>query len=135
VISALKTTLFSGGIVKAASLTPDIAPGGIISIFGAGLEASSVTVNGESASILAALPFQIPFDIPSGTSGVAVTISSVAPEIFTIGSNQAAITNQNNTLNTKANPALRGSTIVPVPSPLPPAHLLPLYLITRRGER
>lgn len=84
-------------------------------------------MNGESASILAALPFQInaqiPFDIPSGTSAVAVassngsataeiTISSVAPEIFTIGSNQAAITNQDNTLNTTSNPALRGSTIV-----------------------
>jgi uncharacterized protein (TIGR03437 family) len=127
VISPLKTTLFSGGIVNAASLTPDIAPGGIVSVFGAGLGASSVTVNGESAGILAALPFQInaqmPFDIPSGTATVAVTssaggataevtVSSVAPEIFTIAPNQAAITNQDNSLNTTSNPASRGSSIV-----------------------
>jgi uncharacterized protein (TIGR03437 family) len=126
-ISALKATLFTGGIVNAASLTSDIAPGGIVSIFGAGLAGSSVTVNGESAGILAALPFQvnaqIPFDIPSGTATFSVTsgagnataqaaISAVAPEIFTISSSQAAITNQDNTLNTASNPASRGSTIV-----------------------
>ena len=127
VISPLKTAFFSGGIVNAASLTADIAPGGIVSIFGAGLGASSVTVNGESAGILAALPFQInaqiPFDTPSGTATVAVAssagsataevaISSVAPEIFTIASNQAAITNQDSSLNTTSNPASRGSSIV-----------------------
>jgi uncharacterized protein (TIGR03437 family) len=126
-ISALKTTLFTGGIVNAASLTTDLAPGGIASIFGAGLAGSSVTVNGESASVLAALPFQInaqiPFDIPSGTATFAATsasgsataqvaISPVAPEIFAISSTQAAITNQDNTLNTSSNPASRGSTIV-----------------------
>ncbi len=126
-ISPLQTTLFSGGIVNAASLTTDIAPGGVASIFGAGLAGASVTVNGESASILAALPFQInvqiPFDIPSGTATVAVTsvagsataqvtISSGAPEIFLISSNQAAITNQDNTLNGASNPASRGSIIV-----------------------
>jgi uncharacterized protein (TIGR03437 family) len=126
-ISSLSTALFSGGIVNAASLTPDIAPGGIASIFGAGLASSSVTVNGEPATILAALPFQInvqiPFDIPSGTATFAVTsptgsttaqatVSSVAPEIFTLSASQAAITNQDNTLNTASNPAARGSLIV-----------------------
>ncbi len=126
-ISPLKMTLFSNGILNAASLTVDIAPGGIVSIFGAGLASSSVTVNGEPASILAALPFQInaqiPLDIPSGTAMVAVdspagnstaqiAVSSVAPEIFTISPSQAAITNQDNTLNTMSNPAFRGSTIV-----------------------
>ena len=126
-ISALQTTLFAGGIVNAATLTSDIAPGGIVSIFGAGLAGSSVTVNGESAKVLAALPFQInaqvPVDIPSGTATFAVSsaagsatvqaaISTVAPEIFTIAANQAAITNQDNTLNTAANPAARGTSIV-----------------------
>ncbi len=126
-ISTLETTLFAGGIVNAASLTSDIAPGGIVSIFGAGLTGSSVMVNGESANILAALPFQInaqvPVDIPPGTATFAVAsatgsataqaaISAVAPEIFTIGQNQAAITNQDNTLNTRANPAVRGTFIV-----------------------
>lgn len=126
-ISALQATLFSSGIVNAASLTSDMAPGGIASIFGAGLAGSSVTVNGEPAKVLAALPFQInaqvPADIPSGTATFAVSsaagsatelaaISTVAPEIFTLGANQAAITNQDNTLNTAANPAVRGSFIV-----------------------
>lgn len=126
-ISPLLTTLFTGGIVNAASLTADIAPGGIVSIFGAGLANSSVTVNGESASVLAALPFQInaqiPLDIPSGTATVSVAsgngsasaqivIAPVAPEIFTLSSTQAAITNQDNTLNTASNPASRGAFIV-----------------------
>jgi uncharacterized protein (TIGR03437 family) len=126
-ISALQTTLFTGGIVNAASLTSDIAPGGIASIFGAGLGGSTVTVNGESAAILAALSFQInaqiPFDIPSGTATFAVSsahgdqaaqapISPVAPEIFIVSAGQAAITNQDNTLNTSSNPASRGSAIV-----------------------
>ena len=126
-ISPLQTTLFTSGIVNAASLTPDIAPGGIVSIFGAGLAGSSVTVNGESAPVLAALPFQInaqiPPDIPSGTATLALTsgagsataqiaISSVAPEIFMLSSAQAAITNQDNSLNTASNPASRGAVIV-----------------------
>jgi len=86
-----------------------------------------VSVNGEAAKILAALPFQInaqiPFDIPAGMATMAVTsgsgsatsqiaISAVAPEIFAISSTQAAITNQDNTLNTPSNPAFRGATIV-----------------------
>ena len=74
-ISPLTTMLFNGGIVNAASLTADLAPGGIISIFGAGLALSSVTINGEAAKILAALPFQInaqiPFDIAAGAATVA----------------------------------------------------------------
>jgi uncharacterized protein (TIGR03437 family) len=126
-ISPLKTTVFTGGIVNAASLTPDIAPGGIVSIFGAGLAGSSVTVNGEPAAILAALAFQInaqiPADIPVGTAAVAVAsgngsaaasaaISAVAPEIFTLSSIQAAVVNQDNTLNTPSNPASRGAFIV-----------------------
>jgi len=133
-ISPLQTTLFTSGIVNAASLTPDIAPGGIVSIFGAGLAGSSVTVNGEPAALLAALPFQInaqiPADIPTGTASIAVAstngsasasaaISAVAPEIFSLSttlsaplSQQAAIVNQDNTLNTPSNPASRGAYLV-----------------------
>jgi uncharacterized protein (TIGR03437 family) len=126
-ISPLVTSLFTNGIVNAATLTPDLAPGGIASIFGVGLGASSVKMNGEAVNILAALPFQInaqiPFDIPPGAITVAVTsasgnaieaatLTAVAPEIFTISASQAAITNQDNTLNTASNPAARGSSIV-----------------------
>jgi uncharacterized protein (TIGR03437 family) len=127
VISPLQTNIFMNGVVNAASLTAGLAPGGIASIFGAGLASSAVTVNGETASVLAALPFQvnaqIPFDIPAGMATVTVTssagsasaqvaISAVAPAIFSISATQAAITNQDNTLNTSSNPAMRGSTIV-----------------------
>jgi uncharacterized protein (TIGR03437 family) len=126
-ISPLMETLFSSGIVNAASLTSDIAPGGIVSMFGAGLAGSSVTVNGEAAAVLAALPFQvnaqIPADIPVGTATVTiasgngsasapVAISAVAPEIFTLSPNQAAIVNQDNSLNTGSNPAARGAFLV-----------------------
>ena len=126
-ISPLQATLFTSGIVNAASLTPDIAPGGIVSIFGAGLSGSTVTVNGEPAAVLAALPFQInaqiPADIPTGTAAITVAsaignasasaaISAVAPEIFSLSSTQAAIVNQDNTLNTPSNPASRGSYLV-----------------------
>ncbi|HTB12143.1 MAG TPA: Ig-like domain-containing protein [Bryobacteraceae bacterium] len=126
-ISPLQTTVFSGGIVNAASLTSDLAPGGIASIFGAGLGNAAVTVNGEAAIVLAALGFQvnlqIPADIPTGTATFIITsasgsataqaaISSEAPEIFTISSSQAALTNQDNSLNTGSDPAFRGSSIV-----------------------
>jgi uncharacterized protein (TIGR03437 family) len=126
-ISPLMETLFSSGIVNAASLTSDIAPGGIVSIFGAGLAGSSVMVNGEAAAVLAALPFQvnaqIPADIPVGTATVTVAsgngsasapvaISAVAPEIFTLSPTQAAIVNQDNSLNTSSNPAARGAVLV-----------------------
>jgi uncharacterized protein (TIGR03437 family) len=126
-ISLLQTVVFGGGIVNAASLTSDLAPGGIASIFGAGLGNATVTVNGESAIILAALGFQlnlqVPADIPTGTANFVISsadgsasvqaaISPVAPEIFTISSSQAAITNQDNSLNAASNPASRGSSIV-----------------------
>jgi uncharacterized protein (TIGR03437 family) len=126
-ISPLTTVLFAGGVVNAASLTPDLAPGGIVSIFGAGLAGSSVTTNGEPAAILAALPFQInaqiPSDIVPGTATLAVTsgagsaaaqvsIGPAAPEIFTLSPGQAAITNQDNTINIASNPASRGAFIV-----------------------
>jgi len=39
-------------------------------------------------------------------------VRAVAPEIFLISPAQAAITNQDNTLNTPTNPAFRGSAIV-----------------------
>ena len=84
-------------------------------------------MNGEPAAILAALPFQInaqiPADIPTGIAAIAVAsangnasasaaISDVAPEIFSLTGTQAAIVNQDNTLNTPSNPASRGAYIV-----------------------
>ena len=109
----------------------DCTRGGLISIYGTGLAtsgaATSVQVNGESATVVASYPFQvnaeIPFDItPSqatlsvnsgnGAAQQTVTVSAVAPAIFSLASGQAAITNQDNSLNTASNPALRGRAVV-----------------------
>ena len=89
--------------------------------------ATTIQINAETATVVAALPFlvnaQIPFDIAPGaaTLGVTsgngsvqqpVTIANVAPAIFSVAQGQAAITNQDNSLNTASNPALRGNAIV-----------------------
>jgi uncharacterized protein (TIGR03437 family) len=117
----------SSGVLNGASYTNQIAPGSFISIFGTGLSGATVQVNGEPLPIVAATPFQIngqvPFDLASGPVNVtvtgalgtiqqAVTISPTAPAIFSISPSQAAITNQDNTLNMPTNPALRGGWLV-----------------------
>ncbi|PWU09764.1 MAG: hypothetical protein C5B51_05610, partial [Terriglobia bacterium] len=130
-LAPLALTVAASGIANAASLTGDLAPGGLISIFGVGMAAAgsttTVEINGESAKVLGASGFQvnaqIPFDIPPGPATVKVVsrygtahqqivVSNVAPAIFAIGPSQAAITNQDNSLNAPANPASRGNWIV-----------------------
>jgi uncharacterized protein (TIGR03437 family) len=120
-------SVFTGGVVNAASFTADIAPGGYISIFGTGLAGSSVQIKGVDAPVLIATPFQVnaqvPASLPAGSATLVVnvggnsaqqtvTLKSVAPAIFSIGPGQAAITNQDNSLNTPTNPAIRGKAII-----------------------
>jgi uncharacterized protein (TIGR03437 family) len=131
VIAPLQASIAGGGVVNAASFTSDFAPGGIVSIYGAGFVRSGfdtvVQINGEAAPVLAALPFQInaqiPLDIAPGAATLAVntgngnaqqsiTVAGVAPAIFSISPTQAAITNLDNSLNSPANPAVRGSAMV-----------------------
>jgi uncharacterized protein (TIGR03437 family) len=131
VIAPLQASIGAGGVVNAASSTTDVAPGGIISIYGGGFVRSGfdtvVQINGETALVLAALPFQINAQIPldigpgaamlsvntgNGNAQQSVTVASVAPAIFSISPTQAAITNLDNSLNSPSNPALRGSAIV-----------------------
>ena len=130
-LSSLDLTLAAGGVVNAASFSGDFAPGGLITIYGAGFVQSgstpSVQINGTDAFVLAAFPFQvnaqIPLDAPPGPATLSVAsgagaaqqqimLRDVAPAIFSIGAEQAAITNQDNQLNTPSNPASRGTTIV-----------------------
>jgi uncharacterized protein (TIGR03437 family) len=124
------TTVIAGSVLNAASYTNQIAPGGLISIFGAGLAGSGATavqVNGQSARVIAATPFQVNAQIPAGavagsaqltvtsSNGTAqqqTAIASVAPAIFSISASQAAITNSDNSLNGPANPANRGGVVV-----------------------
>jgi len=123
-LAPLSLSFTGGGVVNAASFTGDIAPGGLISIFGAGLSGGTVAINGKTAPMLMATPFQInaqvPVDTsagsvilqvssPQGTTQQNITLLAVAPAIFLINSNQAAITNQDNSLNTPSNPVLRGT--------------------------
>lgn len=112
---------------NAASFTEALAPGGLASIFGAGLAGARVEIGGLPAEVLAALPFQVNFRIPAETApgAAALRLSSaaglvdreiplrdVAPAIFSISSRQGAVVNQDNTLNSPFNPARRGSFLV-----------------------
>jgi uncharacterized protein (TIGR03437 family) len=123
-VAPLGLSVATGGMVNAASFTSDVAPGGLVSIFGAGLAGAKVQVNGETAPTLIAGSFQINAQIPvdvapgsatlnvssgNGNAQQQVIIKAVAPAIFSISSTQAAITNQDNTLNSPSNPALRGT--------------------------
>ena len=87
----------------------------------------TVQINGQKTPVVFASAFQInapiPFDVVAGLASLAVTagsntaqqsvtISAVAPAIFSTAAGQAAITNQDNTLNTASNPASRNSAIV-----------------------
>jgi uncharacterized protein (TIGR03437 family) len=117
----------TGGVVNAASFTTDIAPGGLISIFGTGLSGATVQVNGENAPTLITSQFQINAQVPAdiaaggatlsinssaGSAQQSITVKAVAPQIFLLGATQGAITNQDNTINSPANPALRGTGVI-----------------------
>jgi uncharacterized protein (TIGR03437 family) len=130
-VGPITTSIFDGGVVNAASFTADIAPGELISIFGTGLAQSgantAIQVNGQTAPIIAVAGFQanaqLPASIPAGSATLTITagnnttsqpltVKSVAPSIFSTGPGQAAITNQDNTLNTPFNPSSRNRAIV-----------------------
>jgi uncharacterized protein (TIGR03437 family) len=122
----------AGAVVNAATFTSGIAPGGIMSIFGAGLSApgsaTTVDMDGAVATVLWASPFQINAQVPPGIApgvhtlrvsdvyGVAqqsVTVSAVAPAIFLIGSSSAgAVLNQDFSMNGPSNPLPRGQVLV-----------------------
>jgi uncharacterized protein (TIGR03437 family) len=126
----------STGVLNAASFQPGISPGGIFSIFGAGLagdaSATTVSVGGLPATVLLATPFQINAQVPAavavgnapiqisspfGSASQSVAVQATAPGIFVIGtasdgaSSLGAIVNQNGTINGATAPASRGSTL------------------------
>jgi uncharacterized protein (TIGR03437 family) len=87
----------------------------------------SVSINGQNIPLFYVSPTQIngqlPFEIPVGTATVKVTVNNVtsagasltvaaaAPGIFLIGTNRAAVTNPDSSVNTSANPAASGDTV------------------------
>jgi uncharacterized protein (TIGR03437 family) len=119
-------------VVNAATFTPGIAPGGIVSIFGTGLAGerapSTVEFDGTPAEVLSASPFQINAVVPStigagdhnlritsayGSAQQTVAVAAVAPAIFLIGNPPAgAVVNQSGTLNGPSSPLTRGQVLI-----------------------
>ncbi len=125
------TDFAATGVVNAASYTSGIAPGGLFTVFGSGLSGSgaptAIQVNGLPVTIVARSPYQISAVVPPnlvpgtysltvatpfGTAARTINLAAAAPAIFTLGSNQGAVLNQNGTLNSPDNPAKRGEVIV-----------------------
>lgn len=123
----------ASAVVNGATFQPGIAPGGVVSIFGAGLygpgKATTVDMDGTPLRLLLATsPFQINAEIPLGMApGVhsirvqsaygsaqqSVMVSAVAPGIFLLGNPPiGAITNTNYSLIGPANPLPRGQSLV-----------------------
>jgi uncharacterized protein (TIGR03437 family) len=126
----------SSGVLNAATFQPGISPGGIFSLFGAGLagsaSATNVSVGGQAAAILLATPFQINAQLPPatnvgtatiqvtspyGTATQSIPVQATSPGIFVIGtasdgvSSLGAVVNQSGTINGPTAPAPRGTTI------------------------
>ena len=91
------------------------------------LAGASVSINGQDIPLFYASPTQIngqlPFEIQPGAASVKVTVDGVAstaasvtvaaaaPGIFLIGTNRAAVTNPDGSVNTPANPAAPGDAV------------------------
>ena len=137
-VTLTQPTLAPGNpLVNGASFTPQVAPGGLVSIFGQGLSTgtgqatslplpielagTTVTVNGIQLPLIYASPSQINAQLPLGVLGTAtlrvatfsgfaeatVTISRTAPAIFPNG-----ILHANYAPVTAAAPARAGETLV-----------------------
>jgi uncharacterized protein (TIGR03437 family) len=131
-IEPQESSLLERAVVNAATFKPEIAPGGLVSIFGSGLahggSTTKVEVGGRPAVVVAALPFQLNVQIPPETvSGShvlrvetpyglveqVIQVAPVAPAIFRVGSAaHGAVVNQDGRLNSLETPARRGETIV-----------------------
>jgi uncharacterized protein (TIGR03437 family) len=130
-LTTLEASFQANSVVNAASFTSDYAPGTAISIFGLGLaragSETTVEVGGQRAEVLFATPFQVNAVIPLGlapgnwplrvnslfgSSEAAVDVREAAPAVFRLSGTQAAVTNQDGSLNAPNNPAPRGQVVV-----------------------
>jgi uncharacterized protein (TIGR03437 family) len=119
-------------VVNAAAFTPGIAPGGLFSIFGAGLAATGATtvveIDGVAAPVLAATPFQVNAQVPAetsagshtvrvrspyGTAAATVDIRPVAPAIFLLPGFRGAVVNHPDyKINSPTAPVARGGVLI-----------------------
>ncbi|MGI8742274.1 MAG: IPT/TIG domain-containing protein [Bryobacteraceae bacterium] len=120
-------------IVNAASLAAGpVAPGEIVTIYGAGFDATQTQVlfDGTPATLFYAgdsqINCQVPYGLPPGAASTVsirikgapvaslpVNVVAANPGIFTVsqGKGQIAAANEDGSYNSTANPALRGSVI------------------------
>jgi uncharacterized protein (TIGR03437 family) len=133
VLAPQDATFTVDGVVNGATFAPGIAPGGVVSIFGAGLggggSATSVDVDGVAATVLSATAFQVNAVVPPETApglhtlrvrsafGAAqqtVMVATVAPGIFLIGSppTGAVVNYPDGSINGPFAAALRGQALV-----------------------
>lgn len=130
VAGPLNPGLADNAVVNAASFTPAIAPGSLVSIFGTGLAKTGgrtqVKFGQVEGSVLAATPFQVnahvPLDLapgshvlriqtPYGNIERPIEIQATAPAIFLLDSTRGAVVNQDGSINSTAIPAQRGEVI------------------------
>ncbi len=123
--------LAADAVVNAASFTPGVAPGGLISIFGSGLAgpggAASVQIGGVEAPVVSASAFQVNAQVPAtlapgtypmrvsspyGSAEKNVELVPVAPAIFTLTPDKAAVVNQDGKVNGPAVPLRRGQILL-----------------------
>jgi uncharacterized protein (TIGR03437 family) len=132
VLSPVKASVAANAVVNGATFTSGIAPGGVMTIFGSGLSgtgfSTAVDVDGATAPVLFASPFQVNAQVPPGiapgthtlnlrsafgSSQQTVTVSAAAPAIFLVGNPPVgAVLNQDATLNGPGNPLARGQLLV-----------------------
>lgn len=103
-----------------------LAPGSIASLYGTNLPTSpTITVSGVNAPVFAAtsnqINFQIPYEVTTGTATVSlngstsnsatILLQAAAPGLFTQTGGQAAVQNQDYSVNSPSQPAGAGTTI------------------------
>jgi uncharacterized protein (TIGR03437 family) len=116
--------------LNAANLTPDIGPGSLIALFGAGFVAPGLEVaadiNGSPAAVSQSSPFRLNVVVPPdaapgaqflriasplGAAEVPLNLLPAAPAIFESTSGAPLIRNEDGSLNTPETPARRGRPI------------------------
>lgn len=129
-VSLPPPTVTSGGILNAASGTPGIAPGSLISIFGLNFgTAPSAAIDGMPAPTIFASPLQlnvqVPFETKAGTATLVVQsgslksvpvsfpVSAAAPGVFALAGGAHAIAQNlpDLTLNSADAPAAPGQYV------------------------
>jgi uncharacterized protein (TIGR03437 family) len=119
-----------GAFLNAASFTPDLAPGGLLSISGVGLAGvapTRVEIGGVAAEVLASSSFRVTVRVPPalqagryplrltsqfGTASAMIDLREVAPAITIMGgAQQGAVVNPDGQLNAPDRAVARGQYV------------------------